>query len=250
MTPENISAAEPNAAGMGEFSRIAGVFFEPGKTFADIAARPSFLLPIVLMIVAGLCSSYFIGQKIGWERMFRHQAETNSRMQQLPPDQREQTIAMQVKFASIGAYAGPIVAVPLMELIEAGILLGIVAGIMSAPVRFKQVFAVVCWAGITYLVSAILTIVVIFLKNPDDFNMQNPLAFNPAAFMDPQTSSKFAYSLASSIDLFSFWGIFLIATGLKAAAGKKLSFGGALFSVILPWGVYVLGKSALAGVFS
>lgn len=250
MTPENAPAVEPNAAGMSEISRLAGLFFEPGKTFADIAARPSFLLPLILMILAGLCSSYFIGQKIGWERMFRHQAETNSRMQQMPPEQREQTIAMQVKFASIGAYVGPVIAVPLVGLIEAGILLGIVAGIMSAPVRFKQVFAVVCWAGMTYLVSAILTIIVIFLKNPDDFNVQNPLAFNPAAFMDPQTSSKFVYSLASSLDLISFWAIFLVATGLKAAAGKKLSFGGALFSVLLPWGVYVLGKSALAGVFS
>ena len=50
--------------------------------------------------------------------------------------------------------------------------------------------------------------------------------------------------------LFVFWIIFLIATGLKAAGGRKLSFGGALFAVILPWGVYVLAKSALAGVFS
>jgi hypothetical protein len=250
MTPENVSAVDQDAAGMGEMSRLAGVFFEPGKTFKDIAARPSFLLPILLMAIAGLASSYVLGQKVGWERMFRHQAETNSRMQQMDPAQREQTIQMQVKFASIVSYVGPIVAIPLVGLIEAGILLAIVAGIMSAPLRFKQVFAVVCWAGITYVVSAILTMIVACLKNPDDFNMQNPLAFNPAAFMDPQTSSKFIYSLASSIDVISFWAIFLIATGLKAAAGKKLSFGGAFFSVLLPWGVYVLGKSALANVFS
>jgi len=50
--------------------------------------------------------------------------------------------------------------------------------------------------------------------------------------------------------VFSFWMIFLIATGLKGAAGKKLSYGGALLAVILPWGVYVLCKSALAGMFS
>lgn len=249
MTPDNAPAVEPNASGMNEISRLAGVFFEPGKTFADIAARPSFLLPLILMIVVGLASSYTMGQKIGWERMFRHQAETNSRMQQMPADQRENAIAMQVKFASIFSYIGPIVFAPLICLIEAALFLGIVAGIMSAPLRFKQVFAVVAWAGVTYVVSAILTIVVACLKNPDDFNMQNPLAFNPGAFMDPQTSSKFLYALATSMDLISFWSIFLLATGFKAAAGKKLSFGGALFSVMLPWGVYVLGKSALAGMF-
>jgi hypothetical protein len=68
--------------------------------------------------------------------------------------------------------------------------------------------------------------------------------------MDPNTSSKFVYSLAGSIDLFVFWTIFLLATGLKAAAGKKLSFTGALIAVLLPWAVVVLAKSALAGVFS
>jgi hypothetical protein len=37
---------------------------------------------------------------------------------------------------------------------------------------------------------------------------------------------------------------------LRAAAGKKqLSFGGALFSVVLPWGVYVLGRAALKSIF-
>jgi len=50
--------------------------------------------------------------------------------------------------------------------------------------------------------------------------------------------------------LFVFWTIFLIATGLKAAAGKKLTFTGALMAVLLPWAVVVLGKAALAGACS
>jgi hypothetical protein len=94
----------------------------------------------------------------------------------------------------------------------------------------------------------ILTIVVMFLKNPDEFNIQNPLAFNPAAFLDPLQTSKFVYSLASSLDLFSFWAIGLIAIGLKAAAGKRLSFGGALFAVLLPWALFVFVKAAFAGI--
>ena len=44
--------------------------------------------------------------------------------------------------------------------------------------------------------------------------------------------------------------ILLMAVGLKAAAGKKLTFGSALFAVVLPWAVYVLGKSAWAGFMS
>ena len=244
------AAAQPGSAGMGEFSRLAGVFFEPSKTFADIARRPTWLVPLVLWIVTGIAVTALFGQHVGWERMMRHQLETSSRGQQMPADQREQAIAMQSRIAPLFGYVGILVGVPLYCLIAAGIFTGLVAGVMSAPVKFKQAFAVVAWANLPNLIVAALTIVVMFLKNPDDFDLQNPLMFNIGAFMDPEHGSKFLHSMATSIDLFSFWVILLIATGLKAAAGKRLSFGGALFAVLLPWAVYVLIKSALAGVFA
>lgn len=66
--------------------------------------------------------------------------------------------------------------------------------------------------------------------------------------MDPDQSSKFLYTLASQFDVFTIWVMLLIATGIKAAGGKRISFGGALFSVMLPWVVYVLGRAGLAAV--
>ena len=61
--------------------------------------------------------------------------------------------------------------------------------------------------------------------------------------MDPNTKSYFLHTLANSLDLFSAWKIILIALGLKAAAGKSLSFTGALLVVLIPWGIWVLGYS-------
>jgi hypothetical protein len=92
--------------------------------------------------------------------------------------------------------------------------------------------------------------VVIFLKSPDQFNLMNPLVFNPGAFMDPKTASKFLYTIASGCDLFIFWAMLLTAIGLKAAAGKRLSFGGAVFAVILPWAFFLLLGASIAGAFS
>ena len=97
----------------------------------------------------------------------------------------------------------------------------------------------------------LLSIVVAFLKNPDDFNVQNPLAFNLGAFMDPVTANKFLYTFAVSFDLFAFWIITLEAIGLAAAAGKKkLSFGSAFFAVLASWVVLVLLPATMAGIFS
>jgi len=251
MTPENAPAVEPEPAGMSEFSRLTGVFFEPGKTFADIAERPNFWVPLILMIAAILAFTIAISQRIGWDRVVRHQLE--SRVAQMSDQQREaisRTMDMQVKMVSIFGYAGGILGVPISYLIMGGILLGIVRGIMSAPVRFKQSFAILCYANLPGLIFTVLAIMVMFLKNPDDFNLQNPLVFNPGAFMDPQSPLKFLHSVASSLDLFTIWTILLVATGVKAAGGKKLSFGGALTAVALPWAILVLGRALLAGMFS
>jgi hypothetical protein len=68
--------------------------------------------------------------------------------------------------------------------------------------------------------------------------------------MDPISTPKFLYTVATALDLFTIWTILLTAVGIKAAAGKRLSFGGALFAVVLPWAVLVLLGATVAGIFS
>jgi len=232
---------------MGEFSRIAGVFFEPKKAFADIGARPRWIVPVLLIALVSLCLTFMYSQRGGWRVMIEQQIANSSRQPQGTPEQQQQGIELGVKIASIMGYVIPVM-IPVAFLIIAGVLTGITAGILSAPVRFIQVFAIVCYANLPGIIKAALTIAVMQMKTITDFDLNNPLMFNPGAFMDPKTSSKFLYSLATSLDLFSLWIMLLIAVGLKAAAGKKLSFGGAFFAVLLPWAVFVLGAAALKGL--
>src|SRR6266481_5382619 len=199
MHPDNAAELEQQPAGMGQFSRIIGVLFEPKKTFEDIAQRPSFLVPLLLIIVVALAYTSVMAQRIGFERVVRQEVQNSEQFQQLPADQREQRIQMGVKFASVIGYAASVVGPPLYWLVASGVLLGITA-IMSAGLKFKQIFAIMAYVAVPGILYMILTMVVMFLKNPDEFNIQNPLAFNPAAFLDPLQTSKFVYSLASSLD--------------------------------------------------
>ena len=251
MTPENAAAVEPPPAGMGELARLTGVFFEPGKTFADVAQRPSWFVPMLLTVLFGLIFCVVVGQRIGWDNIAQQQME--KRMAKMQPEQRAQAMQqadLTKKITVVTAYVITVIGPAIGYLISALVLLGIVAGILSAPVKFKQVFAIMCYSGLVGVVAAVLMVVVIFLKaNPADFDIQHPLAFNAGALMDPNGPNKFLFSVASSLDVFSLWRILLIAVGLKAAAGKKLSFGGALFAVLLPWGVMVLIGATFAGIF-
>lgn len=232
---------------MSEGSRLAGVFFEPKKAFADIAARPRWIVPLILMILMGIGITTLYSQRGVMRIAAEQQMANNAQIQQLPPDQRAQALERGMKISTIIGYCIPIL-IPVAYLVMALVLWAIVSGILSAPVRFGQVFAIVTYAQMPGLLMSILTVVVLQLKGAADFNVQNPLMFNPGAFMDQQSSPKFIYSLAGSLDLFTIWILLLVATGLKAAGGKRISFGGALFAVMLPWAVIVLGKAALAGL--
>src|SRR6185436_1882735 len=97
---------EPQPQGLGEGSRLTGVFFEPTRTFQDIAARPGFWVPLVIMIVTAIIFLLLFSQHVGWERMMRQQLESSSRAAQLSPEQKETQLQMMTKFAPVGGYAG------------------------------------------------------------------------------------------------------------------------------------------------
>ena len=241
--------ADPQPKGLGEVSRLTGVFFEPAKTFQDIAARPNFWVPLIIMLITAIAYMVMFSQHVGWERMMRHQLEASSRSAQLSPEQKEAQLQMMTKFAPVGGYAAILIGVPVGTLIWAAILLLIVKTMMGAPVRLKQIYAVICYGAMPGVIFTALAIAVMFMKPPDDFNMQNPLMFNPGAFMDPATTSKGLLSLASALDLFTIWKLLLVGFGLKAAGGKSLSMGGAMTAVFLPWALFVLCAAGVAAIF-
>lgn len=248
MTPQPTS--DESAPPMNEVSRIAAVYFDPKKAFADIAARPGWIVPLVLMIVAAMAFTYTYTTRVGWERYIRQTMENSSRAQNLTTEQRETQIQTGAKIAPIFGYVGSLVFIPVGALVFGGVLL-LMCKMMGAgdALNFKKMFCISAYAMLPGLVSSILAIIVMFIKNPDEFNLQNPLVFNLGAFMEPPPNSgKFLYSLATSFDLFSFWTILLLATGISVAA-RKFPFSKAIVAVVLPWAIYVLIKSAWAGAF-
>lgn len=245
MSPEIVSDNTPPP--LSEGARISGVFFDPKKAFADIAARPAWIVPIILMIVIGVVATYLIGSHIGWERAMRPMLESSKRMQQMDPQQREIVLQQQIKFAPIFGYLATILGVPIMALVIAAVVL-LMSKMGGASLKFKQMFAITSYAMLPRAIAGILLMIVIFLKNPDEFNLQNPLAFNLAAFLDP-SGNKFLYSLGTSFDLFAIWVLVLIAVGLSVAS-RNISFGKGLVLVAIPWLIWIFASSAVAGAFS
>jgi len=229
---------------MNEPARLFGVFFEPGKVFADVAARPRWIVPLLISILAGLALVYAISTHIGWDQTIRQTIANNPRTADLPAEQREKAIATGTKIASVGGWVGAALGAPLSVLLIAGVLTGLFNGLLGTELKFIQGFAVTAYALLVRALLAALMILLVYLKPPEDFNIQvSP--FSPAAYMNRLENPKWLMGLAGSIDLFTIWSIILLAIGFSVAA-RKLSFSKALITIAIPWLIWVAAMTVLA----
>ena len=238
----------PQPEKLSEFERLVGVFFSPAKAFADIARRPRWWIPVILL---GIASTIFLNaysQRVGWERIVRQSIEQSSRADTMSAQQREQAIAVGANIARFIGYGGGIVGNLVTVFIVAVVLLFMANNLMGADIRLSGMMGIVSYAFLPQLLVAALSMLVMYLKPPDDFDLRNPLLFNVGALL-PADTPQWEKALGSSFDLFSFWIIGLIAAGICAAA-PKIKFGKALMGVLFPWMLFVALRTAYVAAFS
>ncbi|MCS6952988.1 MAG: YIP1 family protein [Bryobacterales bacterium] len=243
-----MASPEPAPRSLTEPQRLLGVFWEPKPVFADLAARPRWWAPLILMTALSVAYIVMFSRLVGWETFMRRQLETNEQIQQMPPEQREQVIGQSVQFAAGFGYAAAVLGVVVSILISSVVLLGIFNGLAGAELRFRQVFSIATYASLPGALGTVLAMIVMRFKNPEDFDLQNPVPLNLGAYLDPGTTPKFFYTAAGSLDLLSIWVILLLALGLSTAA-KRVSYQRALALVMAPWAVYVLIKAGWSAAF-
>ena len=253
MTPEPAPpplAAPPEEPKMSEAARLAGVFFSPGKTFADIARRPRWWIPVILSAILGTVYLNAFTQRVGWESVIRPAIERLPNAQSMTTQQREQAIATAARFYQYLGYGGSAVGTLVYVFIVAVLLMFLFDTIMSAGIGLKRMMAIVAYAFLPLVVQTALSMVVLYLKDPEEFNLQNPLMFNVGAYLSPDAPAALR-ALGSSIDLFSLWIMVLLAIGISSAA-RKIGFGKALAGIVFPWALFVGLKTmaAAAGMYT
>lgn len=229
---------------LSEAGRLTGVFHAPAETFADVSERGRWWIPALIMMVMGLLFVSLFTQRVGYDRMIQKSFESNTQLQDLPADKKADAVAMQRKIMPYILHVSPVAGTLVMLLVVAGVLLFLMNGLMDAGLKYKNALNISAYAMLPAgIVSGILMCVVMYLKAPDEFDIERPLAFNAGAFLNPDTTSKWLTALASSFDIFTFWTIALMAIGFSAAAGpRKLPFSKALTGILVAWGVWVLIK--------
>jgi hypothetical protein len=234
---------------IGAFGRIIGAIINPRPTFEDIARKPGWLLPILLLIILSLTITTVFGKRVGWRAFMEKQLAQNSRVQQMTPEQRENLINQQVKFAPIFGYAFGVIGFPIVVVIVAAIFMGIFNATSSAALDFKTSLGVVTHSYMPFVIASLLGVLILCLKPPDQIDLQNLVASNAGTFLSSD-APKWLLALCTSLDIFTFWVLGLMAFAYSAVRPKKIKFGSALTWIVGLWVVFVLVKVGFAAMFS
>lgn len=233
---------------LSEAQRLTGVFHSPGSVFGDIAKNGKWWIPLLIMTVVSLGVVAAIQSRVTVDMMIAKIMETNEQMQQLPAEQREAVIAQQTKILPLGMYGGALLGGAIMLFVAAGALLFIFNLLMDGKLCYKKALNIYSYATVPPgIVGSVVMMVVLYLKAPEEIDIQNPLAFNAGAFM-PVESAAWLRSMMGSLDLFTFWTIFLLAIGF-ARAIPKMTTGRAFGAILIPWILWVLIKTGWAAMF-
>jgi hypothetical protein len=248
MATTPVSAAAPDAQPpINPFGRMIGIFFSPKKTFAQIAERPNWLVPLLLMAILGTVVGAMLNTKMNWGDYIRHKAEESPRFAQLSEEQKDQALAPQIKFWSKFTYCVGAIGVPLAALFFALIYWAAFNLFTGAGLRFGSAFGITTHAYLPTIIQSILAMIVLPMKRFGEVDPESIVATNVKAFLS-EGSPKWLQALGSSLDLFWIWFMVLAAIGFAAANPKKIKPGTAYSVVLGLWGVWVLAKIVWAAI--
>jgi len=233
---------------MSEVGRITGVFWEPGPVFENLAAVPRWWVPLILAIILAVIYVASFGEIVGWDTFLEQELAANSRVQQLPAEQQQQIIQQQKGFVGIFSYGGALLGTAGTLLVISGVLLLCFKISGAGELSFRQAFSVTTYSWLPFSLYQVLSIIALYFTNPADFNLRNPLPFNVGWFLDPASSPAWLVSALTSIDIFSFWVMALMALGFSAAA-RKIGYGKAFSEIFFVWLGYVIVKAGWAALF-
>jgi hypothetical protein len=225
-------SAEPQGAlADSPWGRPLGVLVSPQATFRSLAARPSWLPPLLILLVLFVAAQALAMQRIDMEAAVRDAMEK----QDQPID--EQQIATIAAMQSKVGLACNVVIFPLAMLALAAIFWGL-ANVAGGEIDFKRSLAVTAHGLMPNALSSLLTIPVILGRQEIDVaEAQHGLLASHLAAFAPEDAPAWLVALLARVDVFSLWSLALLVVGFAVVA--RLSKGAAVGVVGLLWLLWI-----------
>jgi hypothetical protein len=245
LPPLSAPVPTPEPAGLSEGARIVNTFIAPSKTFTDLRRNASWWGPWLVISIFALIFIYSMDRQIGFDQISRNEIAHSPRADQfdkLSPEDQAKRLRFSDTLVRYLSYGIPATILIFLAITTAVLLATFNFG-LGANVSFKAAYAIIFYASLPGIIGSILGAVSMFAGvDSEGFNVNNPVATNPAYFMD-RGGNKFLYGMASGLDILVIWSIVLMGIGF--ACNSKVKRGTAI-GVVAGW--YVFWKLVTAAL--
>jgi hypothetical protein len=246
---DNALAAD-GQPGLSQMERVVDTFVAPSTTFKDILRSTAWWLPFLLIALFSTAATYTVDHQVGFARVAENQVHASPKQEEQMSELTPEARASQMEKRAIGTryftYGFPVF-VLLIWAIYSAIMLGTFNFALGARMTYGQVFAVIIYSSLPYLLTSLLMIITVaFGNNAETFDLQNPVGTNLAYYL-PDAAAWLKVLLAQ-FDLVKLWSLVLTIVGLKIVSRK--STGQAAAVVIGWWLLIVLLSVAATAAFS
>jgi hypothetical protein len=224
---------------LGFWSRLGNIFANPRKTFEAVDQKPTWLVPLLILIILAILSTQLMFDEIVKEQMEKARNNPNITSEQLA--QQEEMFADNPLIWRVVFSIGSLFAFSVWFLALAGIFYFVGSVILGGDSSFKRLLSVVCWSGCILILSTIVTVPLMMAKGNMNVSLSLALLL-PAEAIDTRL-----YTLLSKFDFFMIWFIAVFATGFGIV--YKFTTAKAYTAVGILWAIWIALSVALSGVF-
>ena len=204
------SPATPKPSGL---QRIADVLVSPDETFASIARQPTFLAPLILIIVVSAITGIVFAQRVDFVSATREAMEERGNMTEA---QMESALRITGIVSKIISYGSPLLAVIVLLLIAAIMLLAF--RVMGGEGAFDQAFSVTVYAWMPQIIKTVVMTIIIAVKTGVTAVDIPVLVRSNPAFLVTMKDHPMLFGLLTNLDIFGIWTLVLFIFGFAHVA--------------------------------
>jgi hypothetical protein len=229
---------------VGAAARIPGAIFSPGTTFASIARRPTWVLPLLLSTVVSILVTAILIPRIDWERATRQALEKRNVKisEDAMPAQVERSRKLGSTISWFFGFAGPAIVCLFVAVVIWGSFKA-----FGWDTTYRQAFGVTTHAFLPRILGSVLLIPILWKRETVDPEGIGDLLRSNLGFLVERDTAKVAHTVLQSLDLFSIWSVVLLIIGFAAAA--KISKKSAAGVILGLWVILILIKAGFAAIF-
>jgi hypothetical protein len=216
------------------------IYFSPSRAFERLKEKPSWLVPLILVLVFNILFSLLASHYLDWNKQ-RQAALDQMRARNMSEEQIQKATEGMDKFYSSPAmrYGMPAVSalvVGIIAMLFLAVIYNVSLPLFGGSGDFKRTWAVVCNASLVAVPAAIVRSVLVLLKRSAEVTTSLLAAA-------PNLKHGFLAGLLSQLDIFDLWKFVLVAIGLTTVLGIKK--GKSYTLVFAVWVVVILLLSLL-----